>query len=451
MTTFAAMAFLRDSVIYIAALLLCIVLAMPDSRFPQMLMEANGQQLLMLGAIILVTSCAVQVMQRVAGEFISSRIIGTGLSVIIAINLLLVLHSTTGMFEGLEKAAAVLVCLFAVFKLLWQLAVQYWRLIPGLVSRVVLVGNGELFNEMRTLIANSNGRFVLRDVIECHPLLDASGRSLRVGSRDILHKAREVKADTVVVSLAERRGAFPLQDMLDCKLSGMSVLDAQQFYELVNRKLMLEKITPSWFIFASGFRINGFRRCVKRGLDIVMALAGLIVASPFLPFIALAIKLESPGDVLFRQIRTGYADREFVIFKFRTMRHDAEKHSGAVWAKENDPRITRLGRFLRKTRIDEIPQLINVLTGDMSIVGPRPERPEFIRTLREQVPYYSERHFVKPGITGWAQVCYPYGSSVEDALEKLRYDLYYIKNYSLAFDFLIIFKTVGVVINKMGR
>jgi lipopolysaccharide/colanic/teichoic acid biosynthesis glycosyltransferase len=167
--------------------------------------------------------------------------------------------------------------------------------------------------------------------------------------------------------------------------------------------------------------------------------------------VALAIKMESPGDVLFRQVRTGKGDRDFVIFKFRTMRHDAEKQSGAVWAQENDPRVTRLGNFLRRTRIDEIPQLFNVLMGDMSIVGPRPERPEFISTLKEKVPYYSERHFVKPGITGWAQVCYPYGASVEDALEKLRYDLYYIKNYSLLFDFIIIFKTVGVVINKMGR
>jgi exopolysaccharide biosynthesis polyprenyl glycosylphosphotransferase len=182
-----------------------------------------------------------------------------------------------------------------------------------------------------------------------------------------------------------------------------------------------------------------------------MSLAGLAVFAPFMPIVALAIKMESPGDVLFRQVRTGMGDRDFVIFKFRTMRHDAEKQSGAVWAQENDPRVTRLGNFLRRTRIDEIPQLFNVLMGDMSIVGPRPERPEFISTLKEKVPYYSERHFVKPGITGWAQVCYPYGASVEDALEKLRYDLYYIKNYSLLFDFIIIFKTVGVVINKMGR
>lgn len=451
MTTFAASTVLRDSLFFVVAFFFCIVLMMPDSQFPQLLFEHDGKQLMVLGAIILCTSCIVQILQRLAGEFISSRVVGTGVSVIIVINLLLVLHATAGMFSGLEKVAVILVCLFGMFKVIWQLAIQYWRYIPGLVSRVVLVGNGELVNDMRALISGSGGRFELRDVIECEPLLDASGRSLRVGSRDILQRAKEAKADKVVVSLAERRGAFPLQDMLDCKLSGINVLDAQQFYELVNRKLMLEKITPSWFIFANGFRINGVRRFVKRVLDILMSLAGLVVFAPFMPIVALAIKMESPGDILFRQVRTGMGDREFVIFKFRTMRHDAEKQSGAVWAQENDPRITRLGNFLRRTRIDEIPQLFNVVMGDMSIVGPRPERPEFISTLKEKVPYYSERHFVKPGITGWAQVCYPYGASVEDALEKLRYDLYYIKNYSLLFDFVIIFKTVGVVINKMGR
>lgn len=451
MTTFAATTFLRDSLFYIIALVLCILVVVPESHFPQMLFDTNGTQLLLLGAIVLCTSCAVQVLQRIAGEFLSSRVVGTGLSVIIAINLLLVLQATMGMFSGMEKTAAILICLFGLFKMAWLLIATYWRLIPGMVSRVVLVGNGDLVQEMRSLISASNGRFVLSDVIECAPMLDAAGRSLRVGTRDIFQKAREVRADKVVVSLAERRGAFPLQDMLDCKLSGIEVLDAQQFYELVNRKLMLEKITPSWFIFANGFRINGVRRFVKRILDIVLALFGLIVTAPFLPFVALAIKMESPGDVFFRQVRTGLADQDFVIFKFRTMRQDAEKDSGAVWAQENDSRITGLGNILRKTRIDEIPQLFNVLLGDMSIVGPRPERPEFIRTLKEKVPYYSERHFVKPGITGWAQVSYPYGSSVADALEKLRYDLYYIKNYSLLFDFVIMFKTIGVVINKMGR
>jgi len=165
----------------------------------------------------------------------------------------------------------------------------------------------------------------------------------------------------------------------------------------------------------------------------------------------LAIKLDSPGPIFFRQVRVGKGDQPFEIVKFRSMRQDAEKDSGAVWAKENDNRITKLGRFLRKSRIDELPQLVNVLFGSMSLVGPRPERPEFVQELKKIIPYYSERHFVKPGITGWAQVRYPYGASVQDAIEKLRYDLYYIKNYSLSFDLLIMFKTVSVMLKKMGR
>jgi lipopolysaccharide/colanic/teichoic acid biosynthesis glycosyltransferase len=165
----------------------------------------------------------------------------------------------------------------------------------------------------------------------------------------------------------------------------------------------------------------------------------------------IGIKLDSPGPVLFKQVRVGKGDKEFIIYKFRSMRRDAEQKSGAVWARENDNRITRFGQFLRKSRIDEIPQLFNVLMGSMSLIGPRPERPEFVKDLKKVVPYYAERHFVKPGITGWAQVCYPYGASVEDAFEKLRYDLYYIKNYSLWLDFKIMFKTVSVMLKKMGR
>jgi sugar transferase (PEP-CTERM system associated) len=230
----------------------------------------------------------------------------------------------------------------------------------------------------------------------------------------------------------------------------VKVVDAPSFYEEVTGKLLLENITPSWFIFSHGFRITLLLRIVKRIIDVSLSLAGLLMFLPFFPLIALLIRLDSPGPVFFGQERVGENERNFTVYKFRTMRQDAESSTGAVWAQKNDPRVTRLGRFLRKCRIDEIPQLVNVLLGEMSLVGPRPERPEFVDRLKEVVPYYSERHFVKPGITGWAQVCYPYGASVEDALEKLRYDLYYTKNISLTLDLRVILKTIKVVLFGQG-
>jgi exopolysaccharide biosynthesis polyprenyl glycosylphosphotransferase len=191
-------------------------------------------------------------------------------------------------------------------------------------------------------------------------------------------------------------------------------------------------------------------RTIKRLIDVFCSLIGLALFLPAFPLVALCIRLDSPGPIFFGQERVGENERSFTIYKFRTMRQDAESSTGAVWAQKDDPRITRLGKFLRKCRIDEIPQLVNVLLGEMSLVGPRPERPEFVAKLKEVVPYYSERHFVKPGVTGWAQVCYPYGASVEDALEKLRYDLYYTKNISIGLDLRVIVKTIKVVLCGSG-
>ncbi|MRR07231.1 MAG: exopolysaccharide biosynthesis polyprenyl glycosylphosphotransferase, partial [Deltaproteobacteria bacterium] len=204
------------------------------------------------------------------------------------------------------------------------------------------------------------------------------------------------------------------------------------------------------FIFSDGFRRTGFGRIMKRSADVALSLVGIILVLPLLPFVALGIKVTSPGPILFRQVRVGQGDRPFVLYKFRSMRADAEKASGAVWAQKDDPRVTRFGKFLRTSRLDELPQLYNVLRGDMSLVGPRPERPEFVDKLKEVIPYYSERHFVKPGVTGWAQVKYPYGASVDDAIEKLRYDLYYIKNMSMLLDIIIVLETIKVVLFGRG-
>jgi sugar transferase (PEP-CTERM system associated) len=230
----------------------------------------------------------------------------------------------------------------------------------------------------------------------------------------------------------------------------VEILDSPSFYEELTGKLLIEGIQPSWFIYSSGFKFSSLKRAIKRALDILFSLIGLLLVLPFLPIVALLIKWSSPGPVLFKQKRVGERGCEFTLIKFRTMCDDAERDTGPVWASENDPRITKLGYWLRKTRIDEIPQLYNVLKGEMSFVGPRPERKEFVEKLSESIPYYGKRHFVKPGVTGWAQVRYPYGASDDDALEKLRYDLYYIKNYSLTLDIMILLETVKVVLFGRG-
>jgi len=233
-------------------------------------------------------------------------------------------------------------------------------------------------------------------------------------------------------------------------VSGVDVLDGNSFYEILTGKLIVEHINPSWLIFSDGFHRSWFRRTAKRATDLLFSTLLLIAVSPIIAVTALLIKFDSKGPVIFSQDRVGENRKPYQVHKFRSMVADAEKLSGPVWAQTDDDRITRVGRFIRKWRVDELPQLWNVFKGDMSFVGPRPEREFFIQQLESQIPYYRERFSVKPGITGWAQVCYPYGASVEDAKEKLNYDLFYIKNMSVFFDLMIVLKTVKTVIFGEG-
>jgi sugar transferase (PEP-CTERM system associated) len=254
-----------------------------------------------------------------------------------------------------------------------------------------------------------------------------------------------------LIVVSDAMQAHPeLQSLLvDCKLRGLSVEDAIDSYERLAGKIWVEGLRPDWLIYSQGFRHPSVYRVAKRTLDIAASVALLLIAAPLMLLVAAAIKLESPGPALFAQERVGHYGRTFTLYKFRSMRNDAEASSGPVWAGEQDTRITRLGRILRKCRVDELPQVWNVLRGEMSFVGPRPERPYFVGLLKEHVPFYDLRHYVQPGITGWAQVKYPYGASIEDALQKLQYDLYYRKHMSLLFDVVILLKTVQVVL--MGR
>jgi sugar transferase (PEP-CTERM system associated) len=257
--------------------------------------------------------------------------------------------------------------------------------------------------------------------------------------------------DRVVVSLSEARGRLPMDRLLDIRMQSRVTFDhLASVYEEYTGKIALETLRPSWLIFSNGFRKTKVVLSAKRAFDFVASSLGLIVAAPVMAVVALLIRISSPGAALYHQERVGLNGRLFRIYKFRTMRQDAEAHSGAVWSTANDARVTSLGRLLRLTRLDELPQLWNVLRGDMSIVGPRPERPEFVGQLTEEIPFYGQRHVLKPGLTGWAQVRYTYGASVEDTIQKLQYDLYYIKNLSLALDLVIVLETLKIVILRRG-
>jgi sugar transferase (PEP-CTERM system associated) len=274
-------------------------------------------------------------------------------------------------------------------------------------------------------------------------------------TRDALTKNLSAAAEhgglhCVIVALSDRRGALPLDKLLELRMRGVKVEDANDVLERISGKIEVDGLNPSWLIFNEGFHLQSVLQIVRRANSVLFSLLLLTFALPLLPFIILAIRLDSAGPVLYRQKRVGRFGHIFHCYKFRTMRKDAEADTGPTWAGDDDPRITRVGRLLRLTRLDEIPQLFNVIRGDMAFVGPRPERPEFVEWLTREVPFYALRHVLRPGITGWAQINYPYGASLEEAKEKLRYDLYFIKRLSLMFELFIIFQTVKIVLFGRG-
>ena len=255
----------------------------------------------------------------------------------------------------------------------------------------------------------------------------------------------------VIVAVREQRGGvLPMRELIECRVSGVPVTDLAGMYERIRGEVPIESLKASWLIYGQGFAQGGLRTFVKRTFDVVVSALMLALTMPLMLVAALAIRLESPGPAVYRQERVGLGGRRFTCLKFRSMGVDAESDGAPRWAVSNDPRVTRVGRFIRKTRIDELPQIINVLRGEMSFVGPRPERPSFVNELKNTIPYYDLRHSVKPGVTGWAQVRYSYGASVEDARKKLQFDLYYVKNHSLFLDLLILVETVRVVLFREG-
>lgn len=319
---------------------------------------------------------------------------------------------------------------------------------PAFRRRVVVLGTGERAGRIAELEAGQAAK-----TFTCVGFVWTGDNEIKIapervvrGAEAIARLVKEHQASEIVVALQDRRNELPVQALVEQKLSGIEVLEFSTFWERQTGRIDLDTVYPSWLIFSDGFGGGRWRALTKRLFDVVASGAVFIFVLPLYLLSALAVRLGSQGPVYYRQERVGLHGRPFRLLKFRSMRTDAEKDGVPRWAASNDQRITRIGRFMRMTRLDELPQVFNVLKGDMSFIGPRPERPYFVDQLAERIPYYRERHRVKPGISGWAQINYPYGASVEDAKHKLEYDLYYAKNYTLAFDLMIFLQTIRVVL-----
>src|SRR4051812_6012699 len=370
---------------------------------------------------------------------------------------LLILAGLYTMFPGLTVAPGVLApaASLAVAAVIgWRLTFAWAARQVGPRERLLLVGSsgaglslGHELHEREELGAQIVG-FVDADAT-VRTGLEPLAYLGTVEDIPALVRARSI--DRVVVSLADARGKLPMEKLLELRLDGVHFDHLASVYEEYTGKIAVENLRPSWLVFSPGFRKTRLLTTAKRTLDVAAAGLALVLTLPLLLVIVIAVRLTSRGPALYHQQRVGQHGRIFTVHKFRSMREDAEAATGPVWAaKSGDPRVTPIGRFLRRSRLDEVPQLWNVLKGDMSFVGPRPERPEFVADLTRQIPFYGQRHVVRPGVTGWAQVRYTYGASVEDALQKLQYDLYYIKNLSLALDLFIILDTVKTVILRRG-
>jgi sugar transferase (PEP-CTERM system associated) len=329
-----------------------------------------------------------------------------------------------------------------------------WR-VTGPTQRVVILGTGELALEVaRELTRRGDLSLKLDGFVGAAA---AESGEDKIFGFPVLGSVTEIEAiatkraiSRIIVALDDRRGVLPTRELVTLRVQGVRVDDAPSALAALTGRISLRRLNSSWFVFSEGFHRSKWNELLKRALDLAAAIVGLLVSLPIMALVALAVRLDSKGGAIYRQVRVGRMGKPFQVLKFRSMRVDAEQQNGAQWASENDPRTTRIGRFLRTYRLDELPQFVNVIRGDMSFVGPRPERPCFVEELRKTIPYYDERHSVRPGITGWAQVEYFYGSSVEDAFNKLEYDFFYLKNMSVLFDLAIIFQTIRIVIRGQG-
>jgi len=376
-------------------------------------------------------------------EFWKRLGMGLGISALVA-------WGICGLFRSLDLACLAFLTLFLPCVILSRTAYEFLTGLPRYKNRLLFLGVGEHARRTAKEILDERSRHyeVIGFLAE-----NEAGLGWRIGGRPVFGTYADLPAvvkaqgiDSVVVAVEDRRQQLPLGELLALRLSGTQIIEEAKIHEDIAGKIPVEDLRPSWLIFSDGFVNDPLRTFSKRCFDLLFAIMGMILSAPLWPLVALAVRCTSKGPVLYRQVRVGQGGKEFLLAKFRSMRIDAEAPGSPQWAQKNDPRVTPVGRFLRKTRLDELPQLWNVLRGSMSFVGPRPERPFFVEGLRRKIPYYDQRHAVKPGLTGWAQVRFRYGSDESDAVEKLRLDMYYVKHHSILFDLRILMETVKVVL-----
>lgn len=443
--------------------LLAIILAVLAAAWLRFLKDPDGHQLFLgtapmrtiLVALVITVAMAAFGLYQSHGRHSRSDLLfrlllafGFG-----GIALLVVFYLLPQTYIGRGPLALTLLLGFVIILSL-RIAAQDLLHVEALRQRILVLGAGKNASLINSRMRRQADRksFLVLGFVPIH------GQAVEVREEDLLEvhdkglarMVAELNVDEIIIAPDERRGALPMEDLLKSVQTGVSVVDISTFFERESGTVQLSVVDPSWLVFSGGFDYSMPRRVSKRLFDLVAALVLLLVAWPVMLVVALAVRLESSGPVLYRQIRVGEHGEHFELIKFRSMRQDAEKEGVAIWASKDDDRSTRVGKFIRLTRLDELPQLFSVLRGDMSFVGPRPERPHFVGVLEEQIRYYGVRHSMKPGLTGWAQLRYPYGASVHDAEEKLKFDLFYVKNHGLVLDLMILLQTVEVVLFGRG-
>jgi sugar transferase (PEP-CTERM system associated) len=339
------------------------------------------------------------------------------------------------------------VSFLTVLLVLWRLAYEWIIGLSMFRERVYVLGCGQRARAVVELLRAS--REAGMEVVGWNGEIESHGRHDSFAADLRSFRGPKPGIDRVIVAMEDRRDSMPVRELLDLRILGVVIENSSSLLERLSGKLSLDGLNPSTLIFTEGFRMSAAQQLFRRLLSVAVSFFALVICLPFLPLIILAVRLSSPGPIFFSQMRVGQRGRLFTVYKFRTMRQDAEAQ-GAVWASKDDPRVTSIGRFLRKTRLDEIPQFWNVLRGEMAFVGPRPERPEFVQWLSQDIPFYDLRHMIRPGITGWAQVRYQYGASLDETKRKLEYDLYYVKHQSIGLDLLIMFETIKTILLRRG-
>ena len=441
---------LLDSLLLCIAVLVLLVIQVGAS--PGLVPQA-GTHMLSLAAGVMVIGTASGMYQR-SGQLTLAQSVGrAALMLVLALPLtyLVVQFVPVDLLDRMPLQWAALGGVLAVVVRRVYLTQSGTRLATR--SRVLIFGAGAAANEVAKTLEQADRNIEIVGFYASPNETSAAVPIARLlsSSRSLIETAEQLGTDEIVVALTERRaGSMPLRQLLDCKLRGIKVCDLSTHFEKHLGQIRVDYVNAGWLIFSDGFNQGALRSIVKRFCDLLFSLILIAIFAPVMLLTALLIKLDSRGPIFYKQERVGQHGSTFMVAKFRSMRTDAEKDGTPRWASAHDDRITRVGRIIRRVRIDEFPQLFNVLRGEMSLVGPRPERPFFVEQLTEQIPYFAVRHSVKPGVTGWAQVRYAYGATVEDAQNKLQYDLYYVKNNSLFLDLLVLFETIGVVLTGKG-